>query len=388
MKEISIVQNKVFGHDWIILRERLGDHLCNWYSMASPKQKRANYVSSIVLTSFPYYAWRITNLLIRMHLLPRYYGWWVKQWATDVFISKKVARDESKIVFCLAVHKHTITKCTRKGKTVVIFAANSEPMREHERVMADYELFGIKKRYIYGDLKYESILADMTRMASKMINITEVSQKTFADAGYDMSKSHVILDTGCNYERQYESHNGGGKRAFITTAFHSFVKGTHRLLLAWRKAGIKDIPLYVVGGICEDMDEFIKKYGPFDNVFFEGARYDLKEWYKQFDAVGITLSLSEGSGRVTPEMMTFGFPMIVSKDATCDLVKDGFNGSVVEATNEDEIVNALRYYAEDWTRVIELRANVLKSVGTRTCEEFNIEIADYLISLIDEKTTI
>lgn len=384
MKEISIVQNKVFGHDWVVLRERLGDHLCKWYSMATSQQKKENTIEGLYLTTIPSYIWRFTWVLIKFHIVPRYYSWWVRQWATDLMISDKIANDQSQVVFCLAVHKRTITKCTKKGKQVVVFAANSEPIREHNRVLADYEKYGITKRHIYGDKKYEYLLADMTKMASKMINITKVSQKTFEDAGYDMSKSHLILDTGCNYPRMIEVPDSPRKKAFITTAFHSFVKGTHRLLLAWKKAGIKDVTLYVVGGICEDMEEFIKKFGPFENVSFEGARYDLKDWYKQFDAVGITLSLSEGSGRVTPEMMSFGFPMIVSKDATCDLVKDGYNGSVIEVTNEEEIINTLKYYANDWSRVDALRKNVLESVGNRTCEEFNIEIADYLVTLIDK----
>ena len=384
MKEVSIVQNKVFGHDWIILRERLGDHLCKWYSMASPKQKKENEIDTIALTTLPKYVEKVTDILSRWKVIPRYYVWWSKQWATDLIVSRKIASDESQIVFCLAAHKHTINRCVKKGKKVVVFAANSEPIRECQRISADYKKFGIKNMHIYGNKKYETLLADTTHKAYRVINITEVSQKTYADAGYDMSKSHIIPDTGCNFPRQVTVPEGERKKAFVTTAFHSFIKGTHRLLLAWKKAGIKDIPLYVVGGLCEDIEEFVRKYGPFENVSFEGARYDLKDWYKQFDAVGITLSLSEGSGRVTPELMTFGFPMIVSKDATCDLVKDGYNGTVVEATDEDAIVRALRYYAEDWTRVDALRENVLASVGSRTCEEFNTEIADYLVSLINE----
>lgn len=384
MKEISIVQNKVFGHDWVVLRERLGDHLCGWYAMAFPSQMNDNKPKSVVLTTTPAFIWKITSFLIKLHVLPRYYSWWVKQWATDLVVSSKVANDESKIVFCLAVHKRTITKCIKKGKKVVVFAANSEPLRECKRISEDYETFGIKKKYIYGNYKYESLLARMTRKAYKVINITKVSQDTYTDAGYDISKSHIILDTGCNFPRQSVEYDLPRDKAFITTAFHSFIKGTHRLLLAWQKADIKDVKLHVIGGICEDLEEFIEKYGPFENVVFEGARYDLKDWYNRFDGVGITLSLSEGSGRVTPELMTFGFPMIVSKDATCDLVKDGYNGSVVDVKNEDEIIKALRYYADDWTRVSAMRKNVLKSVGTRTSEEFNVEIADYLVSLINE----
>lgn len=382
MKEISIIQNKVFGHDWIVLRERLGNHLCNWYSMATPQQKKSNKVDALVLSTIPYYVARLSIKIIKLHIIPRYYIWWMKQAVTDYVMSKRIANDESKIVFCLAVHKRTIKKSLKKGKKVVVFAANSEPLREYNRIKTDYVKYKIKKQYIYGNYRYESLLSKMTHMATNVINITEVSRNTYTNAGYDINKSALILDTGCNFPRQVVDDGKGKKKAFITTAFHSFIKGTHRLLLAWQKAGIKDIPLYIVGGLCEDMEEFILKYGPFENVHFEGPRYDLKDWYKQFDAVGITLSLSEGSGRVTPEMMTFGFPMIVSKDATCDLIRDGYNGTIVDVLDEKEIIMALKYFAEDWSRVYAIKENVLQSVGTKTSADFNVEIADYLISLI------
>ena len=153
------------------------------------------------------------------------------------------------------------------------------------------------------------------------------------------------------------------------------------MLLAWRRADIKDIPLLIVGNMCEDMKEFIEKYGPFENVIFVGARYDLNEWYKNYDAVGILLSLSEGAVRVTPELMSFGFPMIVSEDATCDLVKDQENGFIVNPFDEEEIAEKIKYFAQNWENVHEMNLSVLKSINNRTITDYSLEVADYLMSL-------
>ena len=124
MKEISIVQNKVFGHDWVVLRERLGDHLCKWYSMAKPQQKKENVIDTLELTTFPKYAEKISYIVSGWGLIPKYYTWWAKQWATDLVVSSKIANDDSKIVFCLAAHTNTIKKCIKKGKTVVAILYN------------------------------------------------------------------------------------------------------------------------------------------------------------------------------------------------------------------------------------------------------------------------
>ena len=305
-------------------------------------------------------------------------------WVTDLLFYKKVANDESKVLYTYPMCKRSIKAAKKKGKTVVVLLANSESKREYQRVVEDYNTYHIKHRYIYGDKKYEYGLSDISSYFDRFINITEVSRKTFSEAGYDMSKSKLVLDNGTNFMHKSVDFCNGKKRAFISTAFHSFVKGTHRLLLAWKKADIKDVPLLLVGKMCEDMTEFIEKNGPFDNVVFVGHCANLKEWYEQWDAVGVIMSLSEGSGRVTPEMMSFGFPIISSEDATCDLVVDGYNGSVVDVYDENALVEKLRYYANDWEKVHELRPNVLASLGERTINDYASEIADYLVQVASE----
>ena len=138
--------------------------------------------------------------------------------------------------------------------------------------------------------------------------------------------------------------------------------------------------MVIVGQLCEDMQEFIDKNGPFDNVQFMGyIRGDLADFYKRYDAVGVLMSFSEGAVRTTPELMSFGFPMIVSPDATCDIVKDGYNGFIVNSTDEDRLVERLQYFAADWNRVHSLRDNVLNSIAHRTVKDFSIEVADYLM---------
>ena len=87
------------------------------------------------------------------------------------------------------------------------------------------------------------------------------------------------------------------------------------------------------------MKEFIKTYGPFQNVRYVGFQGDLRSWYQDYDAVGVLMSLSEGAGRTTPEMMSFGFPMITSPDATCDIVKDGETAISLNQTMKKDWLN-------------------------------------------------
>ena len=80
-------------------------------------------------------------------------------------------------------------------------------------------------------------------------------------------------------------------------------------------------------------------------------------------------------------MMSFGYPMITSSDATCDIVKNGENGFVINPLNEQEIIDKLHYFADNWNNVKNMRSNVLKSVNKRTVKDFAEDVADYVMSL-------
>ncbi len=365
--------------------EMLGERLCIFYGMGMPRGKKlpdflkGHTVTTKIASRTAGFA--LSPILKWLHL-PKYYSFLYNAKMLDYLIANKIASDESDIVLVSPLLPRTIERCKKNGKLVVVEAGNSEPEREHNRIMSEYKEFNIKHKYLYGDARFKNACLKSLELADKIITISKVSHETYVNAGYPEEKLKLIPFTGTDMPLQQYEANVGKEKAFITTAFHNFIKGTQRLLLAWQKANIKDIPLVVVGRQCEDMQEFVKKYGPFQNVAFKGyVKGSLSDFYKQFDAVGCLFSLSEGAVRTTPELMSFGFPMITSPDATCDLIKEGYNGYIIEPTDVDAITRRLKWFAEDWSRVHALRNNVLGSVERRTMDDYSIELAAYLESL-------
>ncbi len=384
--KISVCLTGVFSKNrQILMLNRLGDRLCRSYSYGFERGHLFvdEPLDKMYLTKIPR---RIAGFIIgkfaNLFNYPKYYAYWGCCAIFDRIVAEKVANDESKIVYTTTNCPRTIKACKAKGKIVIIEAGNSEPKREYSRITLEYDRFGVKHKYIYGDKKYQQRHIDMLQYIDTMISISKVSMQTYLDAGIPADKIKVIPLTGCPWAVDVNYRPAGKPRAFITTGFHNFIKGTHRLLLAWQKSEIKNIPLIVVGDLCEDMSEFIVKYGPFDNVQYLGncPHTKLKDLYGTYSACGVLLSLSEGAGRVTSEMMSFGFPMIVSPDATCDLVEDGVNGYVIDPTDEAAIVARLRWFADDWKRVEAMNEAVINSVKSRTMEDYAIEVADYLLS--------
>lgn len=381
MNKISILAAEVNNPQIKPLRERLGNQLCKCYGIKNRRDKNYSKDEKLDLSIIPAVLFKVFKLLARFNLAKGYYTYFFKMKSLDYIFANKISNDQSSVVYLNPLFVRSAKKAKKRGKKVVVVAGNSEPQRENSRIEMEYDIFNIKHKYIYGDPSYKNTIMKSYSIADSIITISNVSKQTYIEAGYDIKKFHLIPLTGTDFPSQPFDMIKGKERAFISTAFHNFIKGTHRLLLAWKQANIKDIPLIIVGRLCEDMEEFVDKNGPFDNVQFMGFRGDLVDFYKRYDAVGVLMSISEGAGRTTPELMSFGFPMIVSPDATCDIVKDGYNGFIVNSTDEDRLVERLLYFATDWNRVHSLRENVLNSIAHRTVKDFSIEVADYLMEL-------
>lgn len=343
----------------------------------------SNYECNIHLTMWPYMKAKFFKLLKKRNNYPKYFSFFIRLETFDYWASKKIKRDSAQIIYIDMLLPKTAIEAKKAGKTVVVMTGNSNPAREYSRIIQEYEKYKIKNKYLYGDKKYRDRCILSLENCDYFIAISKVSAETYRNADYDMSKCRVIPKTGTDFKIYKCAQNIERKKAFVTTAFHCFIKGTHRLLCAWEKARIQDISLHVVGPLNDDMKEFVEKYGPFENVIFDGAmrREELIEFYKNLDAVGILLSLSEGAGRVTPEMMSFGFPMIVSPDATCDMILDNYNGFVVDPEDENEIIVRLKWFAEDWENVHSLNDNVYSSVVNQTLNDFAIDVAQLLLAI-------
>lgn len=383
MNELSILAVNIDDAQLKPLREKLASHICMCYGMKALHKKAQRYNVKESLSVIPDIVSGFWGRLSTWGLVPQYYAYLYRIKTLDWIFANRIAKDNSKIIYTSSLFNRTISKAKKAGKIVVISAGNSEATREYNRIRHEYDLFNIKHRYIYGDKRFCDSRLKGLAQADFVITISEVSRKTYSDAGCDMSKFKLIPLTGTDFPIHYEAPKKDRKKAFISTAFHNFVKGTQRLLLAWQKADIESVPLVIVGRQCEDIQEFVRKYGPFKNVQFLGyVKGSLQDFYREYDAVGVLMSLSEGAVRTTPELMSFGFPMIVSPDATCDLVEDGRNGFVVDPFDDKLLVERLRWFAEDWNRVNQLREDVLSSVSNRTMRDFSLDVADYLEELM------
>lgn len=385
MNNISVAFASTYGGRYMPMVRELESDLCYAYGIGFPRgyQFSDEPLNKMILTKKTR---RISQFVVaplcKILKKPDYYRYLSNVVLFDDYVKNKISNDESTAVLLNPLLCDTVEHCKKRGKFVICEAGNSEPDREFLRVSNEYNEFRIKNKYIYGDKKFYERVKKSFNECDRIVTVSKISYQTYRDAGYDLERLELVSMAGADVIPNVSYDFSGRKKAFISTSFHSFIKGTHRLLLAWKKANISNVPLIIVGRLCGDMREFVERFGPFENVIFAGYQKDLSLFYKQYDACGVLMSLSEGAVRVTPEMMRYGFPMLVSPDATCDVVKDGVNGFVVDPFDVDMLAEKLKAIANDWNIVDSLRSNISGCIINRTMTDYSLDLAKYIKSFI------
>lgn len=202
-----------------------------------------------------------------------------------------MARGSADIVYCHDKPHAIVKQCKKAGKKILLEYGELHCRTMYNRLTRDYKKYNIKSQYIYTNKFYVEQAEKSIAIADKIIVLSNETKKSFIDNGVAAEKLVVVnLGLTKKYDNSYDCNK---PLAFISTAHHSFVKGTHNLLLAWKTANVTDIPLILVGSIGDDIHEFIKSNGPFNNVIYAGYQ-NIELYYKQYNAVGILVSLAEG----------------------------------------------------------------------------------------------
>jgi alpha-maltose-1-phosphate synthase len=158
----------------------------------------------------------------------------------------------------------------------------------------------------------------------------------------------------------------GGPLRFICAGQISLRKGVPLLLEAWKKAGLADCHLELVGGWR--LAERVRANLPADVTFVPPcSRELLRERYRAAD-VFVFPSFFEGFGLVLLEAMACGLPAIASEATAGPDVLDPSCGRLIPTGDVDALVAALRGFAAHRGQLPEL-----SSAARRRAEQFTWE---------------
>lgn len=131
-------------------------------------------------------------------------------------------------------------------------------------------------------------------------------------------------------------------------------KGVHHLLVAWKRLGLPDAELVLVGALHDEMKPFVRDLAT-PTVRIAGFSARVQDEMRKATAF-VFPSECEGSAKVTYEAAACALPQISTRESG-DVVLDGVNGLVVPPNDPDALAAAIGhfYHHRDELRAMGLR---------------------------------
>lgn len=143
-------------------------------------------------------------------------------------------------------------------------------------------------------------------------------------------------------------------------------KGVHHLLRTWRKLGLRDAELVLVGTVHPEIEPVLRECEG-DDIIVRGFVKNVADEYRAA-TVHILPSECEGSAKCTYEAAACGLAQITTRESG-DVVQDGLNGLIIPPNDPDALANALtRLHADR-----DLSARLGAAGREQVCTQFTWE---------------
>lgn len=314
-----------------------------FYGMKRRKEKEEEKET---LSYLPMLASSIYYKLSKILNLKRHNGYILGEKIFGYLFSKKIKKENADILICKPRPLNIIKNFNGK---IILEYGETHPIFMKNKIEHDYSRFNITKKnqYIYNDPRAIKNSLEAIEHAHSVILLSEESKKTFTQF-YDRIDKFKVISFPTNISKEIINQKKekkivqNSKTTYICTAFHSFVKGTHLLLEAWKKLDIENVELLIAGPLNPDMSQYVNENGPFKNVKFLG-KVNINHLYNSIEkGVGVSLSHAEGYSRATQEYLEYGFPVIITQICSLDQIRDGIEGIIIDVNNEKKIIDAIK----------------------------------------------
>ena len=172
-----------------------------------------------------------------------------------------------------------------------------------------------------------------------------------------------------------------GPFTVLAVGTHDLRKGTPYLLEAWRRAGLRDARLRLVGQM-KLTPTFLAPYsGLFEHVPHL-ARSDLEREYQRADVLAFP-TLGDGFGLVIQEAMCCGTPVLTTGcGGGPECIEDGVEGWITPPRDIDALVDRIRFAAAHRTRLAEMGLAGRRRASAYGWDEAGTRLIRYLEGVI------
>lgn len=136
---------------------------------------------------------------------------------------------------------------------------------------------------------------------------------------------------------------------------------------------------HAVGGGIENLKQIYQK-GIHENVIFHGymLQNELFELYKQMD-IFVFPSLGDGFGFVVLEALSFGLPVICSKNSVGeDIIQDGYNGFLFDAGSTATLQKIIQWFIDNTMLIGKMKNHAIESVAAFTWTRYSDKMSEVM----------
>jgi glycosyltransferase involved in cell wall biosynthesis len=174
-------------------------------------------------------------------------------------------------------------------------------------------------------------------LATLLFMPSECSARTFLEAGIDPQRLHY---TGRGVDAaRYAPGPPPDKFRLVFVGALIRRKGVHHLLRAWRKLGLKDAELILVGGAHEEMRGELAAAAGDASVKVMGFSPNVPDLLRTASAL-VFPSECEGFAKVTLEAAACGLPLITTRESG-DAIIEGVTGRMIPPNDEAALAAAM-----------------------------------------------
>ena len=314
-------------------------------------------------------------------------GWLVRElapWYGDLW-QRGVLRHWAKSdILHLLLHgtgRALIRRAKSDGSCVIVEAVNQHPEGMMAILSEEHERLGLKP--IHERLLEELAAADFLLAPSIIV------RDSFVKRGYDHRRT-ATLAYGVDLNRfrplSTESRLPRGKPfTVICVGQITPRKGHLYLLQAWKKLGLPNSELLLIGGVSLEMSPILRRYKGIRHIS-KVPNSELREYYAR-SSVFVLPSLEDGFAVVCAEAMACGLPVITTVNTgAADIIADQKDGFIVPIRSPDAIAEHLELlYRDDGLRQEMSAAALAKARTELSWQRYAAQLRKFYYSVFESK---
>ena len=301
----------------------------------------------------------------------------------DKLVAKQINRGSDILIAQSEIALHTMKKAKDLGMITLLDRTNSHIEYQSKLLKDEYDKLGIK--YVFNTSRIIKKCLKEYREADYICVLSSFVKKTFLEKGIPERK--LILNfSGVNSNdfRQIEKEDKIFR--IIYCGGLTIKKGTHYLLEAVSTLKLKNMELWFIGNIIEDIKPFLNKYKDCYKFFGVIPHYELYKYFSQ-GSVFVLPSLEEGLAKVMLEAMACGVPVIATTNTGAgDVIRSGIDGFVIPIRDVNALKEKITYMYENQNMCRQMGQNAKERVLQKfTWERYSDRIVNVCKAVLRTK---